>query len=233
MSLDVGGQFADNPDGSSEVVVTGAAPQAQQGASVGSGGGGIAGSVISGLFGLYGMKRANQMGVNAANAQMAFQERMANTAHQREVADLKAAGLNPVLSGLGGAGAATPGGAMAPVFNPVGDAASSSMSSALQARQQKMDMARLKADVGNISAQTAEHVQNVVESNSRTAVNAAQAGLIASQAKGIDADNVKKTQDADFWAKQWPKIQQAFGDLHLPPMLATGAMSVLRNLLAK
>lgn len=55
------------------------------------------------------------MDFNASEAQKNrdWQEMMCNTAHQREVADLKAAGLNPVLSASGGNGAAVTSGATA------------------------------------------------------------------------------------------------------------------------
>lgn len=81
-------------------------------------------TIGSGILGFAGGERANEESAERALQQMQFQERMSNTAHQRQVADLRAAGLNPILSARYG-GASSPGGAMAPVVDSVAKGLSS------------------------------------------------------------------------------------------------------------
>lgn len=93
-------------------------------------------SAIGAVGSYMGAQQTNKASAFQADKQMAFQERMSSTAHQREVEDLKAAGLNPMLSAKLG-GASSPSGAMAPVQNALGQATSSASQNYLLQEQHK------------------------------------------------------------------------------------------------
>ena len=73
------------------------------------------GGLVGSIFSAKGQDKANRQNIALAREQMAFQERMSNTAVQRRFADLSAAGVNPILAGK--FDATTPAGALHTVGN--------------------------------------------------------------------------------------------------------------------
>jgi hypothetical protein len=121
------------------------------------------------LLGYQGARETNVASAQAANAQIEFQREMSNTAFQRQVADLKAAGINPMMATHLG-GSSTPQGAMPQFINPgavASQAASqfgSALSSAASAEQTGILGGLTKAQIKQVDAATdkiREEIKNI------------------------------------------------------------------------
>lgn len=135
---------------------------------------GAVGSIVGGKQQSDGQAATNLANAQQAKAQMDFQERMSNTSYQRQVADLKAAGLNPALAYQAG-GAQSGAGATATMQNP----SSNATAVAANVAQSLQAIATIK----NTDAQTR---QINLESYGKLRLLEAQTQSFAANAKSIN-----------------------------------------------
>jgi hypothetical protein len=98
--------------------------------------------------GLLGTFMTNRSRVAQARDQMEFQQRMSNTAYQRSMADMRKAGLNPILAAKQG-GASTPAGAMANIGD-YGQGMMQGVTALASAKQSTEQAAKIKEEVETI-----------------------------------------------------------------------------------
>jgi len=165
--------------------------------------------------------------VHEARQNRRFQRNMSNTAHQREVEDLRAAGLNPILSATGGKGESTPSGNVPSIAEPTKLTGSVLQSQLQRAQLQNIGANTQKTLAEANSAETAARL-NKASFYQQLGINISNAGLLRNQLQKSNIENAPAMMDLYYQSlkDQYNTVHSASkaAELQLPEMKARAGM---------
>lgn len=150
------------------------------------------GAVIAAGASLLGGAMANKSNAKQADTDREWQRENAQNAHQWQTEDMRAAGLNPILSATGGAGAKPSGGSS---LGAQSDAITPAVNSALAARRQSTELELMKANEVNT-------VKDTQKKDSEIALNKEAEKTQLYQQYNLDADAALKAHQGAREASQ-------------------------------
>jgi len=124
-------------------------------------------TAAAGGLNFLGQKDANATNMQLAQNQMDFQREMSNTSYQRAVADMKKAGLNPMLAYSQG-GASSPGGASTTVQNKFSGAVQAAQAQQMQNESIKQIQSQTMLNNSTAAKTQAETLVTAQELKNRT-----------------------------------------------------------------
>jgi len=180
-----------------------------------AGGASLLGGILTNSSTADRQKEAQAFNAAEAEKNRQFQETMSNSAWQRGTADMKAAGLNPILAYQKGPAGSPSGATASTSFSPATDVVTPGVTSALAARSNaasvenmKQQNALLKAQYEQVLTSTAKTVADLRNVESDTELKKAALPKVVEEALSARYDNSAKKADSDqrtTFAGEWAR----------------------------